>query len=67
MLHCYDNLSYISDCEGIIEDAVLLGTPVTGNAKDWMPLSRVVAGRIVNGYCRYIVIMNIYSLYDFGY
>eukprot|EP00079_Xenopus_tropicalis_P017521 XP_004917678.1 PREDICTED: transmembrane and coiled-coil domain-containing protein 4-like [Xenopus tropicalis] len=38
--------------EGIIEDVVLLGAPVEGDADRWEPLTRVVAGRIVNGYCR---------------
>uniref|UniRef100_A0A4W3KBH3 Transmembrane and coiled-coil domains 4 n=1 Tax=Callorhinchus milii TaxID=7868 RepID=A0A4W3KBH3_CALMI len=37
---------------GIIEDVVLLGAPVEGGAKAWKALTKVVAGRIVNGYCR---------------
>ena len=41
-----------SDCEGIIEDVILLGTPCTGNPSEWEPLARVVAGKIINGYCR---------------
>lgn len=41
-------------CEGIIQDAILLGTPVTGAAKDWQNLMRVVSGKIVNGYCRQV-------------
>jgi len=43
------------DCEGIIEEAIMLGAPVTGNADDWCPLARVVSGRIVNGYSRYSI------------
>lgn len=38
--------------EGVIEDVVLLGAPVDGSAKTWERLSKVVAGKIVNGYCR---------------
>lgn len=38
--------------DGIIQDAYLLGAPVTGEAKSWLPLLRVVAGRLVNGFCR---------------
>lgn len=40
------------DCQGIIEDVVLLGAPVEGEAKHWEPFRKVVSGRIVNGYCR---------------
>lgn len=40
------------DCQGIVEDAVLLGAPVSGNADSWAPLTKVVAGRLVNGYTR---------------
>ena len=40
------------DCQGIIEDVVLLGAPVDGEAKHWEPFRKVVSGRIVNGYCR---------------
>lgn len=38
--------------EGVIEDVVLLGAPVDGSEKTWERLSKVVAGKIVNGYCR---------------
>jgi len=40
------------DCEGIVEEAIMLGAPVTGSDDDWRPLARVVSGRIVNGYSR---------------
>nr|XP_021523986.1 transmembrane and coiled-coil domain-containing protein 4-like isoform X1 [Aotus nancymaae] len=39
-------------CQGIIEDVVLLGAPVEGEAKHWEPFRKVVSGRIINGYCR---------------
>ncbi|TRY95673.1 hypothetical protein DNTS_026202 [Danionella cerebrum] len=38
--------------EGVVEDVVLLGAPVDGSEKAWRRVSRVVAGKIVNGYCR---------------
>lgn len=38
--------------EGVVEDAILLGAPVDGSAKQWERMSKVVAGKIVNGYCR---------------
>lgn len=41
-------------CEGIVQDAILLGTPVTGAPQDWQKLMRVVSGKIVNGYCRHV-------------
>ncbi|XP_015114921.1 transmembrane and coiled-coil domain-containing protein 4 isoform X1 [Diachasma alloeum] len=37
---------------GIIQDAILLGAPVTANEQQWSKCSSVVAGRIVNGYAR---------------
>ncbi|EFX72133.1 hypothetical protein DAPPUDRAFT_326548 [Daphnia pulex] len=37
---------------GIVQDAVLIGTPVTGNASEWRPLLDVVAGRLVNAFSR---------------
>nr|XP_033777978.1 transmembrane and coiled-coil domain-containing protein 4 isoform X1 [Geotrypetes seraphini]XP_033777979.1 transmembrane and coiled-coil domain-containing protein 4 isoform X1 [Geotrypetes seraphini]XP_033777980.1 transmembrane and coiled-coil domain-containing protein 4 isoform X1 [Geotrypetes seraphini] len=49
---CLQEMAQEKDCEGIIEDVVLLGAPVEGDAKYWKPLTRVVAGRIINGYCR---------------
>jgi hypothetical protein len=47
-------MSQRNRCEGIIQDAILLGTPVTGAPKDWQKLMRVVSGKIVNGYCRQV-------------
>ncbi|XP_072887984.1 transmembrane and coiled-coil domain-containing protein 4 [Hemitrygon akajei] len=49
---CLQELVQEKDCEGIIEDVVLLGAPVEGGTKHWKPLTKVVAGRIINGYCR---------------
>jgi len=34
----------------------MLGAPVTGSADEWQHLDRVVSGRIVNGYSRYLSI-----------
>lgn len=41
-----------SGSEGVVEDVVLLGAPVDGSEKAWERMTRVVAGKIVNGYCR---------------
>ncbi|XP_075046737.1 transmembrane and coiled-coil domain-containing protein 4 [Mixophyes fleayi] len=49
---CLQELAQEAGAEGIIEDVVLLGAPVEGDVKRWKPLTRVVAGRIINGYCR---------------
>ena len=43
-----------SDSMGIVEDAILLGAPVTGDSKKWEEFGGVVAGRLVNGYCKYV-------------
>ncbi|OBS64792.1 hypothetical protein A6R68_06659 [Neotoma lepida] len=41
-----------ANCQGIIEDVVLLGAPVEGDPKYWEPFRKVVSGRLINGYCR---------------
>uniref|UniRef100_A0A8D0E0Q7 Transmembrane and coiled-coil domains 4 n=1 Tax=Salvator merianae TaxID=96440 RepID=A0A8D0E0Q7_SALMN len=49
---CLQEMAKEEDCKGIIEDVVLLGAPVEGEAKYWKPIARVVAGKIINGFCR---------------
>lgn len=49
--------------EGIVQDAILIGAPVTGSTKEWSRFARVVSGRLVNGYCRFVVNL---SLLSFG-
>ncbi|XP_006145265.1 transmembrane and coiled-coil domain-containing protein 4 isoform X1 [Tupaia chinensis] len=49
---CLQEMAQEKDCQGVIEDVVLLGAPVEGDAKHWEPFRKVVSGRIVNGYCR---------------
>lgn len=45
-------MSKRSSCEGIIEDVIFLGAPVTASKVEWEKFKKVVAGRIVNGFCR---------------
>jgi len=42
----------LTGSQGIIEDVVLLGAPVEGETKYWKAITKVVSGRIINGYCR---------------
>ncbi|XP_076015403.1 transmembrane and coiled-coil domain-containing protein 4 [Genypterus blacodes] len=49
---CLQELANDKGCEGVVEDVVLLGAPVEGTEKAWERMTRVVAGKIVNGYCR---------------
>ncbi|XP_036770380.2 transmembrane and coiled-coil domain-containing protein 4 isoform X2 [Manis pentadactyla] len=49
---CLQEMAQEKDCQGIVEDVVLLGAPVEGEAKHWEPFRKVVSGRIINGYCR---------------
>ncbi|MBZ3876648.1 Transmembrane and coiled-coil domain-containing protein 4 [Sciurus carolinensis] len=49
---CLQEMAQEKDCQGIVEDVVLLGAPVEGDPKAWEPFRKVVSGRIVNGYCR---------------
>lgn len=49
---CLQEMSKRSSCEGIIEDVIFLGAPVTASKVEWEKFKKVVAGRIVNGFCR---------------
>ncbi|XP_005317591.2 transmembrane and coiled-coil domain-containing protein 4 [Ictidomys tridecemlineatus] len=49
---CLQEMARERDCQGIIEDVILLGAPVEGDPKHWEPFRKVVSGRIVNGYSR---------------
>ncbi|NWH89280.1 TMCO4 protein, partial [Aegithalos caudatus] len=49
---CLQEMAQEKASQGIIEDVVLLGAPVEGEAKHWKALTRVVSGRIINGFCR---------------
>ncbi|XP_056651661.1 transmembrane and coiled-coil domain-containing protein 4 isoform X2 [Monodelphis domestica] len=53
---CLQEMAQEEDCKGIIEDIILLGAPVEGEAKYWKPLQKVVSGRIINGYSRSVAI-----------
>uniref|UniRef100_A0A7N6BMA4 Transmembrane and coiled-coil domains 4 n=1 Tax=Anabas testudineus TaxID=64144 RepID=A0A7N6BMA4_ANATE len=48
----YYCLQELANDQGVVEDVVLLGAPVDGSEKAWERMARVVAGKIVNGYCR---------------
>lgn len=50
--YCLREMSDRKNCEGIIQDVILIGAPCTAQANEWTKFTRVVAGRIVNGYCR---------------
>ncbi|CAH1240021.1 TMCO4 [Branchiostoma lanceolatum] len=52
IFYCLKEMAKRKDCEGIIEDVVLLGAPINGKPENWMPMDRLVSGRIINGYCR---------------
>lgn len=49
---CLEEMASRKNAEGIVEEVVLLGAPVSGCEEDWSRLERVVSGRIVNGFCR---------------
>ncbi|CAG6021101.1 unnamed protein product [Menidia menidia] len=50
--YCLEELARDQGSEGMVEDVVLLGAPVDGSEKTWERIAKVVAGKIVNGYCR---------------
>lgn len=50
--YCLQELASDQGSEGVVEDVVLLGAPVDGSERAWERMAKVVAGKIVNGYCR---------------
>uniref|UniRef100_A0A0N5B3F4 Transmembrane and coiled-coil domain-containing protein 4 n=1 Tax=Strongyloides papillosus TaxID=174720 RepID=A0A0N5B3F4_STREA len=50
IFYCLLKMVDSNDSEGIIEDVILLGTPVTASTEEWEKVSKVVSGRIINGY-----------------
>lgn len=53
--NCIQEMAERGKCEGIIQDAVLIGAPCSGNPVYWQKFTKVVAGRIINGYCKYVI------------
>ncbi|XP_014260826.1 transmembrane and coiled-coil domain-containing protein 4-like isoform X2 [Cimex lectularius] len=51
LYYCLREMSERQNCVGLVQDAYLLGAPCTGNAAKWDKISKVVAGKLVNGYC----------------
>ncbi|XP_072035932.1 transmembrane and coiled-coil domain-containing protein 4-like [Amphiura filiformis] len=49
---CLKELASRKGSEGIVQDAILLGTPCSSGVSHWEPFARVVSGRVINGYCR---------------
>ena len=37
---------------GIVENVIILGAPLPGDAASWRDVTKMVAGRVINGYCR---------------
>ncbi|XP_028405500.1 transmembrane and coiled-coil domain-containing protein 4-like [Dendronephthya gigantea] len=50
--YCLEELSAHADSGGIVQNVIVLGAPVSGNADKWQRLTDVVAGTIFNGFCR---------------
>mmetsp|Transcript_31079 Transcript_31079/g.41093 ORF Transcript_31079/g.41093 Transcript_31079/m.41093 type:complete len:861 (+) Transcript_31079:122-2704(+) len=53
VFHCLRHLAKKgTEGQGLIENAVLLGTPVSAKVLNWKEASSVVSGRIINGYSK---------------
>jgi len=50
--YCLREMSQREKSQGIVQDAILIGTPCTRNSSDWNKITEIVAGRVVNAYCR---------------
>ncbi|KPM02347.1 DUF726 domain-containing protein, partial [Sarcoptes scabiei] len=49
---CLEELATRKNCEGIIEDIVLLGAPVSASPERWDKFMPIISGKLINGYCR---------------
>lgn len=49
---CLEELASHKNSEGIIEDVVLLGAPVSASPERWKKFLPIISGKIINGYCR---------------
>lgn len=47
---CLQELAERKESEGMIGDVILLGAPVSASVEHWKHMSRIVSGKIVNGY-----------------
>uniref|UniRef100_UPI00358F1DF2 transmembrane and coiled-coil domain-containing protein 4 isoform X2 n=1 Tax=Myxine glutinosa TaxID=7769 RepID=UPI00358F1DF2 len=52
IFYCLQEMSKAEGGVGLLEDVILLGAPAPGSATHWQPIVHLVAGRIINGYCR---------------
>ncbi|KAL1116645.1 hypothetical protein AAG570_005117, partial [Ranatra chinensis] len=52
IFYCLREMAEREKCEGIVQDVYLMGAPCSGNPKRWEKMTKVVAGQIVNAYCR---------------
>ena len=49
---CLEEMVNRKDSEGIVEDVVLLGAPVSAAPERWNKILPIISGRMINGYCR---------------
>ena len=49
---CLEEMVSRKDSEGIIENVVLLGAPVSASTDRWAKILPIISGKIINGYCR---------------
>ena len=48
---CLEELASRKDSEGIVENVILLGAPVSAAPERWAKILPIVSGKVVNGYC----------------
>ncbi|XP_065201540.1 transmembrane and coiled-coil domain-containing protein 4-like isoform X2 [Planococcus citri] len=52
IFYCLREMSERKNCQGIVQDVILIGAPCTAQLSDWSKFPKVVAGRIINGFNR---------------
>ncbi|KAF6198603.1 hypothetical protein GE061_008355 [Apolygus lucorum] len=52
IFYCLREMSERENSTGVVQDAILIGAPCTGNPEKWKKIMQVVAGTVVNGYSK---------------
>eukprot|EP01039_Chlorochromonas_danica_P008478 gene8478-9344_t len=52
------------DLQGLVQDVILLGAPVSATSRSWSQVRRVVGGRLINGYSNHDLILGLLYRYQ---
>lgn len=52
------------ELQGLVQDVILLGAPVSATSRSWSQVRRVVGGRLINGYSNHDLILGLLYRYQ---